>query len=152
MVNRCWLLLPLCWLLIGCTSDPLDQFEWLEGTWVQHNKGVETWHRTETGTWKGRGGSFVGQDTTWYEALAIETHEGTVQYLPDVPHNQGTVPFSLNLHEENTWEFINLEHDFPTHIRYTFQAPDSLIVVVSGPDSAGIKTLDFRFQKVDDGK
>ena len=138
----------------------LDQLSWLEGSWERPREGkpssYEDWVRSSHGELSGRGYSITPSgDTTVFETLRITQRRSDdgdlLVYAADVDHNDGAVEFVCPGERDGVWLFSNPDHDFPQHISYA-PAEDGLTlhVEVSGPDDqGGVRTIDFRFRRVD---
>lgn len=116
----------------------------LEGTWLSEKnaKQGESW--VVDGDFL-RGQSFMikeNGDTTIWEKLSIHLIE-PLYYEADVKSNPKPVRFLYKKGKGNKLLFENLEHDFPTHIEYTFIGENNLEAKVYN----ATKHLVFKFKR-----
>lgn len=119
-------------------------FNRVEGRWVAEmpngSKIIEAWWRSEAGAPTGVGFTINAEgDTSAFEMLDLVEIEGRLNYVADVPHNNGPIHFYLNSSSgDSTWEFLNPDHDFPKRIRYEFsQNYRELAVIVDDNGTSG---------------
>ncbi len=118
-------------------------FAW-QGTWQLADRNVyEHWDSISPVSMMGL--TFIKTDSTFrvVEYLSMEHIDGRIVYWATVKgQNQGrSIPFTLHQPDQQTWQFENPDHDFPTLIRYHHPDPNILQVTVSGPDKHYSMTL-----------
>ncbi|MBL4652716.1 MAG: hypothetical protein JKY53_07600 [Flavobacteriales bacterium] len=128
----------------------LSNLDWINGKWIGEINGnqiVEIWEKLSDVKFKGSGYSILENDTTIIELLSLEVIDGEIYYSADVEENKKIVSFRLVSEKPNQFIFENKENDFPTRIRYTYQEPNNLHVVISGDIEGKRKEIDFYFKK-----
>ena len=100
----------------------------LQGTWSTRDgaKFNENWTFLNDSTLIGIGFSLRDKDTLFAEQLKIYRTGNDVYYAALVSSNQNYVDFRLEEASNNTWKFVNLDHDYPNIIQYTL-INDSLL-------------------------
>ena len=143
------------------TSKPIDEavvqkevtlsnLDWINGKWIGEINGtpiVENWTKLSTVKFNGKSYTILENDTNIVEILALEVIDGEIYYSADVEENKEIVSFRLISEKPNQFIFENKENDFPTRIRYTYQEPNNLHVVISGNIEGERKEIDFYFKK-----
>jgi hypothetical protein len=143
-------ILLLMVLLIQSSAElgGLDELNWLVGTWERTDikpgkQGFEVWE-LEDSNLTGRGISMKGADTTFVEILKIESIEGQLFYVAEVPQNPNPTPFKIVDLRANYFKCENPAHDFPEVITYERKG-DELQAIISGDG----QSMSFSFQKID---
>lgn len=119
----------------SCTSGGMDSLKVLEGTWKGTQENfvfIETWKVTSPDAMTGSGCGLQEGDTVFTEALKIEKLGDEIFYIATVKENPGPVHFKLTNPTDNTFSFINKEHDFPQEILYEVKGKDTLHVTLTG--------------------
>lgn len=134
------------------SNDKLKEFEILKGSWEATDpagKFVESW--TVVNDTLMTGNSFMTQhgDTVFTEKLQLTFQNDSVYYFPTVTgqNNGEAIRFTLTSAKNNTWIFVNKQHDFPQEIIYQFKAKDSLIASVQGNQNGEFRKLEFRLKR-----
>ena len=117
-------------------SGPLGRVAWLAGTWTGAKPDgttlEEKWSAPEGSTMKGEAKASKAGKVVSTEAMSIEARPDAVVYVA-TPSGQPKAEFPLN-EKSSTGQvalFMNLEHDWPTRIRYE-RVGDDLKVKVQG--------------------
>jgi hypothetical protein len=134
------------------TESNLESLEWLNGKWIGEHEGkimVEEWERLNDTEFNGNGYTINEMDTNFIEQLSLIVMNDWIYYNANVTGSIGAVPFKLVSEKPNQFIFENKENDFPTRIRYTYQEPNNLHVVISGSIDGERTKVDFYFKKVD---
>jgi hypothetical protein len=140
------LLVLFCISLKGMAQDPMEQLNFLVGTWKVDDKNTyEHWSK-EANVMIGE--SFKVTDDIKYvsETLQVKNIDGAIVYTATVLHqNDGKgIPFILNTAVTDTLSFENLSHDFPKKIRYKKLTDTEVFVEVLGENDEGFS---FKMQK-----
>ncbi|MEQ8926343.1 MAG: DUF6265 family protein [Fulvivirga sp.] len=134
---------PLIFLICSCQAQ--DQFDWLNGQWVnQKNGSIEEWvlHSDEL---IGKAYGVENGDTTIYETLTITKKEDDWFYVADVSHNSEPTHFKMTLIEPGHFICKNPDHDFPKQIEYILK--DERLTVTISDDQ---KAINFEFKRPSD--
>lgn len=137
-------------------SVPLTQkssvFDRLTGTWQSEDgKSFERWIKKDNGTYTSVGYSIKDGDTSWNEQANIYPENNNWIFENTVKgQNDGkAIKFTSSVLNENSVQFSNPAHDFPTDINYTIANANSLKAFIVGPNNRGGKdTISFNFRKV----
>lgn len=129
------------------TVENFQKLDWLRGDWVRTNQkpgrsGFETWKSAGPTTMIGRGVTLKGSDTTFIEKIRIESRDGKIFYVADVPENRSEVWFEFTELTETGFVCENPKHDFPKKISYSVNG-DNLKATISGDG----KSIDYLFTK-----
>jgi hypothetical protein len=129
------------------TVENFQKLDWLRGDWVRTNQkpgrsGFETWKSTGPTTMIGRGVTLKGSDTTFIEKIRIESRDGKIFYVADVPENRSEVWFEFTELTETGFVCENPKHDFPKKISYSVNGVN-LKATISGDG----KSIDYLFTK-----
>ena len=131
---------------------PPPVFEKLVGTWKNENgRSFERWTRSKDGHYRSDVYSLKGTDTSWNEKADIYAENGKWVFENTVKdQNDGkAVKFTSILLNDNTVQFSNPAHDFPTDVNYTLADLNTLHAFIIGPNSKGGRdTLPFNSRRV----
>lgn len=149
------LLLAACAGPAGAPAGPppvADSLDWLAGHWVMPVPGgqvEELWLAPAGGTLYGVGRSVAGEDTRFFEFLAVEPRDGaTGPTLAYVARPAGRPPTEFLLAEigRRRAVFVNPEHDFPKRIAYELRGDGTLHVRVDDGADGG-EGEDFTYRR-----
>jgi hypothetical protein len=134
-------------------SDPGQLiFDRLTGTWQNEDgKSFERWTKNADGTYRSDGFSIKANDTSWNEQASIYRNNSNWIFENKVKNqNDGkAIQFTSTLLNENSVQFSNPAHDFPTDINYTLADATTLRAFIVGPNGKGGKdTIPFNFTKL----
>ena len=136
-------------------SNPAQQqsvFDKLNGTWRNEDgKSFERWTKNENGSYRSVGFSIKGKDTSWNEQADIyqENDNWIFENTVKGQNNGKPVKFTSSLLNENSVQFSNPAHDFPTDINYTVTGVNIVRAFIVGPNNKGGKdTIPFNFKRV----
>ena len=138
---RAMLHLLLCAALAADPAGPptATDLGWLAGTWARTEAGKtveETWTRPAGETLMGVSRTVQGDHTVFHEFLRIEPRDGLMTYVALPKGAESATPFTW-VEGGPTWaRFENLQHDFPTSLKYV-RTGDSLHIEVRGDDGKG---------------
>jgi len=135
------------------SSQPIDQAEWLVGTWAfQSPQGTlyEQWSVSSPTTMNGKSYVLNEADTVVFETIQLIQEPDQLYYVPTVKNqNDGeSVRFALTRQTPGELVFENPEHDFPQIISYTQINPDSLVAEISGMVRGQERKQRFPMRKV----
>jgi hypothetical protein len=133
-------------------TPPPQVFEKLVGTWQNENgRGFERWQRNGDGTYRSDAYSIKGADTSWNEQARIYS-ENSKWIFENIVKNQNdgkAVKFTSILLTDNSVQFSNPAHDFPTDVNYTLTDQNTLHAFIIGPNSKGGRdTIPFNSRRV----
>jgi len=132
------------------TTPPV--FEKLLGTWQsEKGKNFERWKKNVDGTYQSDVYSIKGADTSWKEQAHIYPEASDWIYENTVKdQNEGkAVKFTSILFTENSVQFSNPAHDFPTDINYTVRDQNTLNAFIIGPNGKGGRdTIPFNSKRL----
>jgi len=127
------------------------EFSWLTGRWELQPKSLavfEEWSvADDQKTLIGISYRINGTDTVITEEIKIVFEENSFFYIPDVAGEQGPVPFKFTQYDQKSFTAENLQHDFPTLIRYNFtrkENSDWLLATIEGNG----KKISYTFVRV----
>jgi hypothetical protein len=127
-------------------------FDKLAGTWQSEDgKSFERWSKKEDGTFQSVAFSIKGSDPSWNENATIYTENNKWIFENKVKgQNDGkAVKFTSSLLNENTVQFSNPAHDFPTDVNYTVIDANTVHAFIIGPNNKGGKdTIPFNYTRV----
>ena len=127
-------------------------FDKLTGTWQSEDgKSFERWTKNDNGTYRSVGFSIKAGDTSWNEQANIYRENDNWIFENTVKgQNDGkAVKFTSSVLNENSVQFSNPAHDFPTEINYTLVNANSLRAFIIGPNNKGGKdTIPFNYVRV----
>lgn len=154
--NRTWAILPVLALTMmvaipARSADRLDRVAWLAGCW-----GGQDSTRTMEETWLApRGGMMLGVGRTLYkksrptfEFMRIRVIDGKLVYGALI-EEQGEVSFTETELTDSTVVFANMEHDFPSSIRYRRMPDGSMTARIEGRRGERIRAIDYPMDRVD---
>jgi hypothetical protein len=124
----------------------------LQGGWVMKTKKgllVEQWTIVNDSLLTSRSYIINGKDSTALETVQLSYSNGSINYTPSVPNQNGGLPVNFRLVSiENGSEFgfENKEHDFPQRIIYRL-GKKTLNASISGETSSGFKEQQFNFTR-----
>lgn len=119
---------------VNAQADDISQFQWLIGRWRgAQGDGVfyENWTKINDYTLEGAGCHVVKNDTLFRESLKLHKVGKYWTYIATI-ENSYPVLFTLIDSFDNTWIFVNYEHDFPQRIVYTKRDDGKLFAKVEG--------------------
>lgn len=126
-------------------------FDKLLGTWQNVNDGsFERWTKNSDDTYRSVVFSLKGADTSWNEEAGIFPEKDNWVFENTVKgQNDGrSVKFISMILTENSVQFSNPLHDFPTDINYTIQDYTTLKAFIVGPNNKGGKdTISFNYTR-----
>lgn len=142
----CFSIAPLMPAYAAGTDARIESLDWLQGHWnrtglPEGRAGHEHWHAAD-GALVGVGVLQRNGSTVFEEKLRIETHEGEVFYVADVPGNAAPVRFRMIEHSAASAVFENPSHDFPQRIAYRRDG-EHLHATISG----GGREIAFAFER-----
>jgi hypothetical protein len=128
-------------------------FDKLTGTWKSANgKSFERWTKKEDGTFQSVTFRVKGTDTSWIENARIYPHRDDKWVFENTVKGQNdgkSVKFVSSWLNENSVQFSNPAHDFPTDINYTVIDPNTVHAFIIGPNNKGGKdTIHFSYTRV----
>jgi hypothetical protein len=137
------------------SSATLQDFTWLEGTWVdtltfgfklppQHV--YEEW-QVYTDSISGVGFYVQGEDKTVTETFSIVKTETQIVYVAR-PKKQPIVGFPFKGIVDGQYIFENKAHDFPQKIAYQPFGTDSLHIFLEGITNTVVRKVKMRYFKV----
>lgn len=131
------------------TGQPV--FEKLTATWKSEDgKSFERWTKGEDGTYTSVVFSVKGTDTSWNEQARIYPENGQWVFENTVKNqNEGkSVKFISSILTDNTVQFSNPAHDFPTDVHYTVTDSNTVNAFIIGPNSKGGRdTIPFNYTR-----
>ncbi|MFZ1685374.1 MAG: DUF6265 family protein [Candidatus Zixiibacteriota bacterium] len=137
------------------TPCTLDSFHWLPGLYVMESSNgmiIETWTRTDDGSYHGTGITIKSGNRISIEKMRIELNGGRgIVFVADVPHNNAEVLFDLiEYSSDDGYRFVfeNPTHDYPQRVIYQFR-PDqnTLLGRIEGTINGQFKATDFPYLK-----
>jgi hypothetical protein len=152
---RCLLVLSLAVLAFtsslaqSYTSDDLNKFAWLKGTWTRVNSKAgrtetEQWSPSLNGGWSATSVTIEHGDTVFIEKVEILVQSNQLYYVADVPENSNPVYFKIIELTEAGFVCENNSHDFPKKIQYRLEGKDRLNAQISGNG----KIIEYLFQRM----
>ena len=127
-------------------------FDKLLGTWQSEDgKSFERWLKNDNGSYRSAAFSIKGADTSWNEQAAIYPENDNWVFENTVSgQNEGkAIKFTSTILNENTVQFSNPAHDFPTDVNYTVPDNNTVRAFIIGPNSKGVKdTILFNYTRV----
>ena len=127
-------------------------FDKLVGTWQSENGNTfEQWTKKENGSYQSVVFSVKEKDTLYNEQAKIyKQNENWVFENRVKGQNDGkAVQFISSILNENSVQFSNPAHDFPTDINYTLTDSTTLKAFIIGPGSKdGKDTIPFNYTRV----
>jgi hypothetical protein len=133
-------------------GDKLLVFDKLVGTWQSEDgKSFERWAKNNDGSFRSAAFSVNGADTSWNEQARIYPENGNWVFENTVKgQNDGkAVKFTSSSITDNSVQFTNPAHDFPTDINYTIPSDSIVNAFIIGPnDKGGKDTIPFNFTRL----
>jgi hypothetical protein len=127
-------------------------FDKLVGTWQNKNAtSFERWTKKIDGSFQSVVFSLKGKDTLWNEQASIYPESGHWIFENRVKDQNGgkAVRFTSSLINDNSVQFSNPTHDFPTDINYTIVDANTVHAFIVGPnDKGGKDTIPFNYTRV----
>ncbi|HEY6504183.1 MAG TPA: DUF6265 family protein [Chitinophagaceae bacterium] len=128
-------------------------FDKIAGTWQSEDgKSFERWIKNEDGSFQTTVFSIKGADTSWIESGKVYPENGQWVFENTVKdQNDGKpVKFVSSSLSENSVQFSNPAHDFPTDINYTLPDAKTINAFIVGPnDKGGKDTIPYNFKRVE---
>jgi len=126
-----------------------ENFTWLLGDWHRTNNQAgkittETWRLSEM-EYRGLGVTVEGQDTVFFENMALINIENEMFLVVSTPEHEVAVHFKITAQSNESFTAENPDNDFPKKIIYK-KTNQGLLATVSGGD----KKIDFVFERVED--
>lgn len=139
----------------GTPALPVKQlvFDKLTGTWQSDDgKSFERWAKNDNGTYRSVAFSVKGADTSWNEQAVIYQENNNWVFENTVKgQNKGkAIKFTSSLLSDNSVQFSNPAHDFPTDINYTLPDNNTVSAFIIGPNATtgGKDTIPFNYKRV----
>jgi hypothetical protein len=113
------------------SKTEIKDFNWLIGNWKRTNNSegeqtYENWTKKSEEEYHGHGFTMADLDTLWQESMILIYEEYNWHLkITSIEHKISTV-FKLNQTDSISFTCINLDNEFPTHIKYSRNG-DSLI-------------------------
>ncbi len=131
-------------------SQPLV-FVKMIGTWQgEDGRSFERWTKKDDGNFQSVAFSVKGSDTSWNEQARIYPENDKWIFENTVKgQNEGkAVKFTSSLLNENSVQFSNPAHDFPTDVNYTIVDANTVHAFIIGPNEKGGKdTIHFNYKR-----
>jgi hypothetical protein len=111
-------------------------FDKLVGTWKSEDgNSFEEWSKNDNGTYRSRAYSVKGSDTLVSENANIYPENDKWVFENTVKNqNEGkAIKFTSSLLTDNSVQFSNPAHDFPTDINYTVPDANTVNAFIVGP-------------------
>jgi hypothetical protein len=152
-INMRFLITTAFLFFISCNNKSTGNvFDKLVGIWQSEDgKSFEQWSENDNGTYRSVAFSVNGADTSWNEQASIypENDKWVFENTVKGQNNGKAVRFVSSALSDNSVQFSNPAHDFPTDINYTL--PDANIVhaFIIGPNGKGGKdTIPFNYVRL----
>jgi len=127
-------------------------FDKLVGEWQSEDgKTFEQWIKNENGTYESRVYSLKGTDTSWNEQAKIypENDKWIFENTVKGQNDGKPVKFISTILSENSVQFSNPTHDFPTDVNYTITDDNIVNAFIIGPNKKGGKdTISFNYKRI----
>jgi len=127
-------------------------FDKLTGTWQSEGgKSFERWTKKDNGTFRSVAFSVKGTDTSWNENAKIYPENDSWIFENTVKgQNDGkSVKFTSSMLNDNSVQFSNPSHDFPTDVNYTVVDANTVHAFIIGPNNKGGRdTIPFNYTRV----
>lgn len=136
------------------TSTPAALvFDKLVGLWQSEDgKSFERWTKNDDGNFASVAFSVKGKDTSWNEQANIYKEGDNWVFENTVKgQNDGkAVKFISSSIGDNSVQFSNPAHDFPTDINYTVADANTVNAFIIGPNQKGGKdTIPFNYKRAE---
>jgi len=166
---KAFLILSLLIVITACNDEKNEQeksaeatpvsseskqlvFDKLVGLWKNPEAdNFEQWIKNSDGTYRSKGFSVKGADTSWNEQASIFSENNNWVFENTVKgQNDGkAVKFTSTIFNDKTVQFSNPQHDFPTDINYTVVDANTVNAFIVGPNKNGGKdTIPFNFIRI----
>ena len=126
-------------------------FEKLLGTWqLEDGKTYERWKKNKDGTYRSDVYKIKGADTSWNDQAHIYPENGQWIFENTVKgqNDDKPVKFTSSKLTDNSVQFTNPVHDFPTDINYTVPDQNTVNAFIIGPNGKGGKdTIPFIYKR-----
>jgi hypothetical protein len=126
-------------------------FDKLVGTWKKEDgNSFERWKKNDDGTYHVVAFSVKGTDTSWDENARVfpENNNWVFENTVRGQNDGKAVRFTSTQLDENSVQFSNPAHDFPTDINYTLPDANTVNAFIVGPNSKGGKdTIPFNYTR-----
>lgn len=135
--------------LWSCSPHKLsiDEFRVIEGTWKSSDDSgtFEHWRFDSVeNRLVGTSIYIANSDTQILEEMYIFSENDMFWFAAEVPENEDLTFFTLTRNNEEGWVFQNLDHDFPTHIKYNVKQ-ETLSASVWNAE----RVIDFAMERID---
>jgi hypothetical protein len=124
----------------------------LVGTWrSKDGKSFERWTKQNDNAYSSVAFSIEGNDTAWNEHANIYPQNGKWVFENTVTdqNNGKAVKFISSFISDNSVQFSNPAHDFPTDVNYTLADSNTVNAFIVGPDNKGGRdTIPFNYTRV----
>jgi Domain of unknown function (DUF6265) len=137
------------------TTPPPDKqlvFDKLTGTWQSEDgKSFERWTKNDDGSFRSVTFSVKENDTSWNEQAYIypEKDKWVFENIVKGQNDGKAVKFISSSLSENSVQFSNPAHDFPTDVNYTVANANTVNAFIIGPNKNGGKdTIPFNYTRV----
>ncbi|HYV54375.1 MAG TPA: DUF6265 family protein [Chitinophagaceae bacterium] len=141
--------------VVACNSSSTKTqlvFNKLVGTWqTVGGTGFEQWAKEEDGSFRYVSFKVTGSDTSRDEHARIyrEQDKWIFDVLVNGQNDGKAIKFTSSSLSNNSVQFSNPAHDFPTDINYTVVNADSVHAFIVGPnDKGGKDTIPYNFVRV----
>jgi hypothetical protein len=126
-------------------------FDKLVGTWKKEEaNSFEKWSRNDDGTYTAVAFTIKGTDTSWDENARIfpENNNWVFENTVRGQNDGKAIKFTSTKLDDNSVQFSNPAHDFPTDINYTLPDANTVNAFIVGPNSKGGKdTIPFNYTR-----
>jgi len=127
-------------------------FDKLAGTWQSKDgKSFERWTKNNDGTFRAVAFSVKESDTSWNEQANIypENDKWVFENTVKGQNDDKAVKFISFSLSENSVQFSNPAHDFPTDVNYRIADANTVNAFIVGPNNKGGKdTISFNYTRV----
>ena len=127
-------------------------FDKLVGVWrSEDGKSFEQWTKNADGSFHSRVFSINGTDSTFNEEANIYKENGKWIFENSVKgqNDDKAVKFTSSIITDNSVQFSNPNHDFPTDINYTVANANTLNAFIIGPNKTGGRdTIPFNSTRI----
>ena len=137
---------------IGVADNKQLVLDKMVGTWQSEDgKSFERWLKNADGTFQSAAYSVKGTDTSWNEQAKIymEADKWVFENTVKGDNNNKSVKFTSTSFTENSVQFSNPAHDFPTDVNYKVVDANTINAFIVGPNNKGGKdTIPFNYTRV----
>ena len=127
-------------------------FDKLVGLWrSEDGKSFEQWTKNADGTFRSRVFSIIGADTSINEEANIykDNEKWIFENRVNGQNDGKAVKFVSSILTDNSVQFSNPNHDFPTDINYTVSNANELNAFIIGPNkNGGRDTIPFKSTRI----